>query len=147
MPDFSNLDYWMILVALPISIAVGVFFRSPRGIGKRWSKFAPIRRKKMPEDYIEKPEPENEAAKTISFVAFSALLQVAALVGIVHSLRITETIKGLVIAGLLWLCLIVATGRGNLIYVRLGWNYWWFMVSYFLSVTVAISLLILAYWR
>lgn len=132
-----GINYWAVAVAWLICVAVGAFWYSPAGFGKLWSKLSGVDHMKMP---------ENEATKTILFVALSAVAQVTALAVILRSLHVTTAQEGLVAGIVLWLGFTAATTVGVTLYQRLGWKFWWLNNSYFLLV-MAVNSVILALWR
>lgn len=137
MLEFEGINYWAAAVVWLLYVAVGAFWYSPAGFGKRWAKLSGVNHMKMP---------ENEATKTIVYVALSAVVQVLALALVLNSLKITEVTNSLWVGALLWLGFTAATTVGNTLYQRLGWRFWWLNSSYFLLVMLAGSV-ILAAWQ
>jgi putative Mn2+ efflux pump MntP len=137
MLELEGLNYWAVLVAWLINIGVGAFWYSPAGFGKQWTKHTGVDHMKMP---------ENEATKTIAFIALSALLQVFVLGVVLNSLNVTTVANALTVGVTLWLGLTAATTVGNTLYQRLGWKFLWLNSSYFLLV-MAVNSVIFAIWQ
>ena len=137
MLDFNQLNYWAILVVWLVNVAVGAFWYSPAGFGKRWSKLSGVDMMKIPKD---------EANRTIGFVALFALVQSFALALIINSLHVTSAMQGLLVGLVLWLGFVAATTVGTTLYTRKSWQYWWLNSSFFL-VVMAVNSVILGIWR
>lgn len=136
MLEFEGINYWAVVVAWLVNVMVGAWWYSPAGFGKRWSKLSGVDLMKLPQD---------EATKTISFVALSALVQALTLALIINSLGASTVIEGFKIGFVLWLGLTAATTVGNTLYQRLGWSFWWLNSSYFLLV-MTVNSIILSIW-
>jgi hypothetical protein len=137
MLEFSDLNYWAIVIVWLIYVVVGSYWYSPAGFGKRWSKHTGVDIMKLSQD---------EANKAIVSVAASAIFQVLALAVVLNTLDVTEAADGLLVGAALWLGFTAATSVGNTLYQRLGWKLWWLNNSYFLLVMTAGSI-VLTLWR
>jgi hypothetical protein len=137
MLDFSGINYWAVLVAWLVNVAVGAVWYSPMAFGKTWSKLSGVDIMKIP---------VNEANRIISFVALSAIAQAVTLAVILNSLDVATTADGLKIGLLLWFGLTAATTVGVTLYMRKSWMFWWLNSSYFL-VVMTVNSVILATWR
>jgi hypothetical protein len=135
--DFSGLNYWAILVAWLINVAVGSVWYSPLGFQKLWSKLSGVDMMKIP---------KNEANRAIGFVAVSALIQSVVLAVVLNSMHAATAVEGLEAGVLLWLGLTAVTTIGNTLYSRLSLRLWWLNASFFL-VVMAVNSVILAVWR
>lgn len=137
MLDLSNLNYWAILVTWLINIIVGSLWYSPLGFGKSWKSHTGVDMLKIP---------QNEATKTIGFVALSAAIQAFTLAIILSSLGVATVVDGLAAGLILWFGLVTATTVGVTLYSRRSWKFLWMNSSYFL-VVMAINSAILSVWR
>jgi len=141
MLDLSGINFWAVLVTFVINVAVGAFWYSPSGFGKKWSKLSGHDLMKMPKD---------EANRAIVYVAVASLVQAVVLAVILNSLHVTEgthpLTNGLVAGVVLWLGFTAATTVGNTFYMRQSWKLWWVNSSFFL-VVMAINSVILAAWQ
>lgn len=135
--EFSQLNYWAIIIGWLINSMVGAFWYSPAGFGKQWAKHTGINHMKMP---------EKEATKTLGFIALFGFIQVVVLAITIHSLHIKTAFDGLTVGVVLWLGFTAATTVGNTLYQRLGWKFWWLNASYYLLV-MAVNSVIFAIWR
>ncbi len=141
MLGLNGINYWAILVAFIINIAVGSFWYSPAGFSKRWSKLSGVDMMKIPKD---------EANKAIVSVAVASLVQAFVLALVLHSLHASSgshpLTNGLVDGVILWVGLVAATTVGNNLYMRKSWKFWWINSSFFL-VVMAVNSVILAAWK
>lgn len=137
MLDLSGINYWAVLVAWVINMAVGAFWYSPLGFGKLWTKLSGVDILKLPQD---------EANRALGFVALFALVQSVALAIVVNSLHTTTFMDGLWLGLLLWFGLTAATTIGATFYSRRGWKFWWLNASFFLIVLV-LGTILLAVWQ
>lgn len=137
MLDFSELNYWAILVAWFVFTVIGSFWYSPAGFGKSWSKLSGIDIMKLP---------QQEANQAIVYVVAASLLQAFVLAVIFNSIGVSNALEGLSAALLLWAGLTAATTIGTNFYQRKSWKFWWLNASFFL-VTLAINGLLLGFWQ
>lgn len=141
MLDFNDINYWAVFVALIINLAVGSFWYSPAGFGKKWSKLSGSDIMKMPKE---------KANQSIMYVAASSIVQVVVLAAVLGSLHVGASshpaTNGFVAGIVLWLGFVAATTVGNNFYMRKNWNFWWINSSFFL-VVMAINSVILAVWK
>jgi UDP-N-acetylmuramyl pentapeptide phosphotransferase/UDP-N-acetylglucosamine-1-phosphate transferase len=137
MLEFEGMNYWAVAVAWLVFVAIGSYWYSPRGFGKRWTKYSGVDHMKLP---------EKEATRAIVSIAISALVQTIVLALIINSLNTSTVLDGLAVGVVVWLGFTAATTVGNTLYQRLGWGFWWLNSSYFL-VTMAINAMILTIWR
>ena len=141
MLDLSGINYFAVLVAFIINVAVGAFWYSPSGFGKKWSKLSGVELMKIP---------KKEADNAIVAVAISSVVQVLVLAIVLNSLHVsagTHPLTNGFIAGVvIWAGFVAATTVGNNLYMRKSWNFWWLNSSFFL-VVMAINSVILAIWK
>jgi hypothetical protein len=141
MLDLSGINLWAVLVAFIINVALGSFWYSPAGFGKKWSKLSGHDILKMP---------KNEANRAIMFVILASLVQTVVLAVILNSLHVAEgthpLTNGFIAGVVLWLGLTAATTVGNTLYMRQSWRFWWINSSFFFIV-MAINSVILAGWK
>lgn len=137
MLEFSGLNYWAVLVAWLVYVAVGSFWYSPAGFGKAWSKLSGVDIMKLP---------QSEANRAIMSVVASSLLQAIALAVLVHSLGATKFVDGLVIGLFTWLGFTALTTVGTTLYSRRSWKFLWLNASFFL-VTMTVNAVILTVWQ
>ncbi len=137
MLTFEGINIWAIVVAWLINMGVGAFWYSPSGFAGLWKKYTGIDIMKIPQD---------EATKTLVFVAISALVQAATLGLVVHSLGASTWMDGATVGFVLWLGLVAATTVGVTLYSRRSWKFLWLNSSYFLLVMIVNSILF-ATWR
>jgi uncharacterized protein DUF1761 len=137
MLEFDGINYWAVLVAWLINIAVGAFWYSPAGFAKAWQKHTGINLLKIP---------QKKATQTVVSVALSAVFQALTLAVIIHSLHVTTATNGFIIGFVLWLGLTVATTVGVTLYSNRSWKFLWLNSSYFMLVMLVNSV-ILAVWR
>ncbi|MDN5274693.1 MAG: hypothetical protein JWP06_594 [Candidatus Saccharibacteria bacterium] len=137
MLDFSGINFWAVVVAWIINIAVGAFWYSPAGFAKPWQKHTGIDLLKIP---------QKKATKIIISVAISAIFQALTLAVIIHSLNVTTATNGFLVGFILWLGLTAATTVGVTLYSNRSWKFLWLNSSYFL-VVMAVNSVILAIWR
>jgi hypothetical protein len=135
--EIHGLNYWALLAAWAINVAVGSFWFSPVGFGKLWSKLSGVDMMKLP---------KNQANKAISFVILGALVQVLALGVILHALHATKWIDGLAVGLVAWAGFTAATTLGNTLYMRLSLKFWCLNSAFFL-VVFAINSILLTVWR
>lgn len=136
MLEFEGINYWAVLVAWLVNVVVGAFWYSPVAFAKRWEHYTGIDIMKIPQD---------EANKTIGFVALSAIVQAFTLAVILNSLGVTTAVDGLITGAFLWLGLTAATTVGVTLYSRRSWKFLWLNSSYFL-VVMAVNSMLLAVW-
>jgi hypothetical protein len=137
MLDLSDMNYLAVFVAWLVNVVVGWFWYSPTGFGKTWSRLSGVDLMKIPQE---------EATKTIGFVALSAVVQAGVLAIVINSLFVNTLENGLLVGFTLWLGFTAATTVGTSLYSRKGWKFWWLNSSYFLVVMV-INSVILSLWR
>lgn len=137
MLEFEGINYLAVLVAWLVNVVVGAFWYSPVAFAKRWERYTGIDIMKIPQD---------EANKTIGFVALSAVFQAFTLAVILNSLGVTTALDGLAVGVLLWLGLTAATTVGVTLYSRRSWKFLWLNSSYFL-VVMAVNSILLAVWQ
>lgn len=137
MLDLSGLNYWAIAVATLLQVALGAFWYSPAGFGKKWSKMTGVDMMKLP---------QNEANRAIGSVALGVLVQVAVLAVVLNTLGIKNFWDGALVGVVLWLGFTGATTIGNSLYARWGWKFWWLNNSFYLIVS-AVNAGILAVWK
>lgn len=137
MLEFDGINYWAVIVAWFINLAVGAFWYSPAGFAKQWTKHTGVNILKIP---------EKEATKILGYVSLSGLVQAIALGVVLNSLNVTTMAEGAWAGFVLWLGLTAATTVGATLYSRRNWKFWWLNSSYFLLVMVVNSV-ILAIWR
>lgn len=137
MLEFGGLNVWAIAAAWVVNCGVGAFWYSPAGFAKSWEKHTGIDIMKIP---------QQEATKTLGFVALSALVQAVTLAVVLNSLQVTTAMEGLTAGLLLWLGFTAATTVGVTLYARRSWGFLWLNSSYFLLV-MAVNSVILAVWR
>ena len=137
MIDINHLNWIAIIVASVFNMALGFFWYSPAGFGKKWAKLTGIDMMKMSKD---------EANKAIMFVGVGAIIQsivLALILTIIGTTTIAEAIQtGLI----LWIGFIGAVSLGDILYARRGWGLWWLNSSYFLVIMIVNSIL-LTLWR
>jgi len=136
MLDFSGLNYWAIAVAWIVYCAVGSFWYSPAGFGKKWSKLSGVDIMKLP---------QQEANKAIMYVVASSLLQAFTLAVVLNTMNIEGVVNGLVAGFFVALGLTCATTIGVTFYSRKSWAFWFLNAAFFL-VTTPINAAILASW-
>lgn len=137
MLDFIGINYWAVVVAWIIFCAVGSFWYSPAGFGKRWSKLSGV-------DIIKLPKQESNRA--IMYVVMSSLLQAFALAVVLNSMDVTSALNGLVVGLFLAIGFTAATTIGVTFYSRKSWSYWLLNAAFFM-VTMPINAAIIAAWR
>ena len=137
MIDVSGLNYWAVIVAWVVFMAVGTFWYSPKGFGKLWSKLSGVDIMKIP---------QNEANRAILYVVGASFVQAVVLATILHGIGVGNATEGLVASLVLWFGLVAATTVGTTFYSRRSWKFWWLNASFFL-VTMAINGMILGAWR
>jgi hypothetical protein len=137
MLDLSDMNYLAVFVAWLVNVVVGWFWYSPTGFGKTWSRLSGVDLMKIPQE---------EATKTIGFVALSAVVQAGVLAIVINSLFVNTLENGFLVGFTLWLGFTAATTVGTSLYSRKGWKFWWLNSSYFLVVMV-INSVILSLWR
>ncbi|MDB5176428.1 MAG: hypothetical protein JWN75_96 [Candidatus Saccharibacteria bacterium] len=137
MLEFSGINYWAVIVAWIVYMAVGAFWYSTAGFAKQWTKHTGIDIMKIPQD---------KSTKILITIMISALVQSLTLAVIMHSLRVTNVMDGLLIGLVLWFGLTAATTVGVTLYSKRTWKFLWLNSSYFLVVMVIASL-IFAVWR
>ena len=135
--DFSNINFWAVVVVWLVNMVVGAFWYSPAGFAKQWKKYTGI-------DLIKLPKAE--ANKAIGFVAVSALIQAFTLAVLINSVGATTAKDGLIAGLVLWFGLVAATTVGVTFYSRQSWGFLWLNSSYFLLV-MAVNSIILAVWH
>ena|SRR6478672_616232 len=137
MLDFSELNYWAILVAWIIYCAVGSFWYSPAGFGKKWSKLSGVDIMKLP---------QQEANRAIMYVVVSSLLQAFTLAVVLNTMEISGALNGLVAGLFVALGLTAATTIGVTFYSRKSWSFWLLNAAFFL-VTTPINAFIFSVWK
>lgn len=136
MWDFSDINYWAVLVAWLVNVVVGAFWYSPIGFSKQWSTYTGVDMMKIPKD---------TANKIISFVAVSGFVQAVTLAVVVVSLGALTAWEGLQVGLLLWAGLVTATTVGSTLYQGLGWKLIGLNSAYFL-VVMSINAILFAVW-
>jgi hypothetical protein len=137
MVDFSDINYWAVVVVWLVYVGVGSFWYSPAGFGKRWSKLSGVNIMKLPQD---------EANRAIIYVAASSLLQAFALALVLNAMGVVNAVQGIISALWLWAGMVAATTIGTTFYARKSWAFWWLNASFFL-VTMVITGAILGMWQ
>lgn len=137
MIDISGLNYWAVIVAWVVYMAVGMFWYSPKGFGKLWTKLSGVDMMKMP---------QNEANRAITYVVGASFVQAVVLAAVLYSIGVSNATEGIVASLVLWFGLVAATTVGTTFYARKSWKFWWLNASFFL-VTMAINGLILGAWQ
>lgn len=137
MLEFDTLNYWAVLVAWLVNIAVGAFWYSPAAFAKHWEKYTGIDILKIP---------TKQANRIISFVSFSGFIQALTLGIIIASIDATTALQGLSIGLLLWFGLVTATTVGVTLYSKRSWKFLWLNSAYFL-VVMSINSMLLAAWK
>lgn len=137
MIDISGLNYWAVIVAWVVYMAVGMYWYSPKGFGKLWSKLSGVDIMKLP---------QNEANRAILYVVGASFVQAVVLATALYGIGVSNAVEGLVASLVLWFGLVAATTVGTTFYARRGWKFWWLNASFFL-VTMAINGLILGAWQ
>ena len=137
MLEFAGINWWAVLVVWVIYMMVGAFWYSPAGFAKQWAKHTKIDLMKIP---------QNEATRTVTWVAVSALVQAVTLAVMMNSLHVHTVTEGLINGLILWLGLVTATTVGVTLYSRRSWKFLWLNSAYFL-VVMSVGSVILAAWR
>lgn len=137
MIDISGLNYWAVIMAWVVYMAVGMFWYSPKGFGKLWTKLSGVDMMKMP---------QNEANRAITYVVGASFVQAVVLAAVLYSIGVSNATEGIVASLVLWFGLVAATTVGTTFYARKSWKFWWLNASFFL-VTMAINGLILGAWQ
>ena len=137
MLDFSELNLWAIVVAWMVYCAVGSFWYSPAGLGKKWSKLSGIDIMKLP---------QQEANRAIMYVVASSLLQAFTLAVVLNSMDIASALNGFIAGFFIAFGLTAATTVGVTFYSRKSWSFWLLNAAFFL-VTTPINSVILSVWR
>ncbi len=137
MIDISGLNYWAVIMAWVVYMAVGMFWYSPKGFGKLWTKLSGVDMMKMP---------QNEANRAIAYVVGASFVQAVVLAAVLYSIGVSNATEGIVASLVLWFGLVAATTVGTTFYARKSWKFWWLNASFFL-VTMAINGLILGAWQ
>jgi len=137
MLELDGINYWAVLVAWLIYIAVGWFWYSPAGFGKAWSKLGGVDIMKLP---------QGEANRAIMYVILSSLVQAFVLAVVLNSLEVANAKDGLVAGLVIWLGFTALTTIGTNFYARKGWKFWWLNASFFL-LTMSVNSVMLAVWK
>lgn len=137
MLEFSEVNYWAVIVVWIIYMLVGAFWYSTAGFAKQWTKHTGVDILKIPQD---------RATKIIGFVAISALLQSLTLAVILATMDVSSIAEGFSAGILLWLGFTAATTVGTTLYAKRSWRFLWLNSSYFL-VVMTIGALIFTVWQ
>ncbi len=137
MLEFDGLNIWAILVAWAIFCAVGSFWYSPAGFGKKWSKLSGVDIMKLP---------QQESNRAILYVILSSLLQAFTLAVVLNTMNIEGLVNGLVAGLFIALGFTAATTVGTTFYARKGWGFWLLNAGFFL-VTMPLNAAILTIWQ
>ena len=135
MLESTGINYWAVLVAFIINMAIGAYWYSPAGFGKTWSKLTKIDMKNM-----------SRANSAMGFTALAALVQSVFLALIVNSLNVTTFWHGLELGLVIWAGFVAATTISDTIFAQRGWKLWRLNTAYYL-VVLLINASILAVWR
>lgn len=137
MFDLTTLNYWAILVAWIFTCALGSYWYSPAGFGKKWTQLTDVDIMKLPKDL---------ANRAIGAVVISSFLQAVALAIVVQWVNPQTVWDGLVAGLVIWFGFVTLTTVGTTLYQRKGFRFIWLNSSFFLIVMVINSIL-LTVWR
>ena len=137
MLDFVGINYWAVAVAWIIFCAVGSFWYSPVGFGKRWSKLSGVDIMKLP---------QQEANRAIVYVVVSSLVQAFALAVVLNTMEVTSAVNGFIAGLFLAVGFTAATTIGVTFYSRKSWSFWLLNAAFFF-VTMPINAAIIAAWQ
>ncbi len=137
MLEFAGINYWAVLVAWIIYCAVGSFWYSPAGFGKRWTKLSGVDIMKLP---------QQESNRAIMYVVASSLLQAFTLAVVLNTMDITTAINGFIAGVFIALGLTAATTIGVTFYSRKSWKFWLLNAAFFL-VTTPVNAAIISAWQ
>ena len=137
MIEFNGLNIWAVVAAWIFSVALGSFWYSPAGFGKRWSRLSGVDMMKTPKE---------ETTRAILFVVISSLLQALALGLILNSLAVSSISEGIIASLILWFGFTALTTVGNTLYQRQSWKFWWLNASFFL-ITMVVNGVIFSIWK
>lgn len=133
--SFHGLNYWTIILAAVINMAVGAFWYSPALFGKVWAKA------------LGKKEGDMGDANTgYSVSTVGALVQNFILANLVVDLGLTTVSKGAMLGFWLWLGFLVLVMAGDTVFASRSWKIWKINAGYYFVVLV-INGALLAAWR
>jgi hypothetical protein len=137
MFELGNLNYLAIIVATLTNVALGSWWYSPAGMGKKWSKMTGV-------DMMKSPKQETQRAIMAVFVG--AIVQAVVLAVVIKSLSASTALEGFKVGLVLWAGFVAATSIGDALYSRRGWGFWWLNASFFLIVMLVNSI-IFSVWK
>jgi hypothetical protein len=133
--SFHDLNYWAILVAAVINMAVGAFWYSPAVFGKVWAKALGKKTGDM-----------GDANTGYSIMTLSALVQNFILANLVFDLGLTTVSKGAMLGFWIWLGFMALVMGGDVVFSGRSWNIWKINAGYYF-VILLINGALLAAWR
>ena len=134
MPSIE-VNWWAVLVAVVVSLAVGALWYSPVLFGKAWAKLLG-----------KKPGEMGDVATGYTVTALGALIQVWILVHFVRYAGAITAIKGAEVGFWLWLAFAAVIMASQMVFEARPWKLWGINAGYYF-VILAVNGAFLAAWR
>ena len=135
MPDVT-INYWAVLVAALINMAVGALWYSPMFFGKPWSKLIGRKMEDM----------KSQAGPGYAIAGVGALVESWILVHFVIYANSNTALKGAETGFWLWLAFVAVTMAVGTVFAGRSWKLWKIDAGYFL-VVLLLQGAVLAVWR
>jgi hypothetical protein len=131
-----DINYWAVLVAVVVNMAVGAVWYSPNVFGKTWSK---LLGKKM-----EDMKANGSTGYMVSTVG--AVLQSFILANLIRDMGITTAMRGALLGALVWIAFVAAATAPDTVFSGRPWKLWKINTGYFL-VVLLINGALLSVWH